>query len=315
MQIGLMIEGQNGLNWQRWQAILQHAEDRGFQCVFRSDHFTNPAPPELDSLELWTSLTWAASHTRNIEFGPLVSPVTFRHPSMTARYAAAVDDLSGGRLVLGLGAGWQDREHRMFGVPFHDFKTRFEMLGDALELTGRLFGGETVSYAGKHFRLDEAVLLPAPARRTPILIGGNGPNRTLPLAARYADEWNGVFCNIDIYENRMQRLDELLAQYGRKPGDLKRSLMAGTRWARDDRGVSALLAEASKRFGKDTQIADINRLGVFAGTSSMMTDQLAVFAEAGCQRVMLQLLDYDDLSVIDAWARDIVPQFHRSAVA
>ena len=312
MQIGLMVEGQNGLNWPRWQSILRHAEEGGFQCVFRSDHFTNPSPPELDSLELWTSLTWAASHTNALEFGPLVSPVTFRHPAMTCRYAAAVDDLSGGRLVLGLGAGWQDREHQMFGVPFYDFKTRFEMLEDALEMTTRLYAGGQVTFSGKHFSLDEATLLPKPARRTPILIGGNGPKRTLPLAARYADEWNAVFCNIETYRNRMQTLDQLLEKNGRKSSDVKRSLMAGTRWAADDHGVKELLAEASKRLGKDCGIEDINQLGLFAGTSSMMVDQLGTFQEAGCERVMLQILDYTDLEVIDAWARDIVPQFHVS---
>ena len=124
-QIGIMIEGQDGLNWPRWQRILQTAEDCGYQCVFRSDHFTNAAGPDKDSLEVWISLAYAASHTQRIEFGPLVTPVTFRHPAMNLRYATAVDDLSGGRLVYGLGAGWQGREHQKFGVPFHDFSTRF----------------------------------------------------------------------------------------------------------------------------------------------------------------------------------------------
>ncbi len=117
-QIGIMLEGQDGLNWERWGRILQAAEDFGYQCVFRSDHFTNSEPPDKDSLELWVSLTYAAISTRRIEFGSCVSPVTFRHPAMTVRMAAAVDDLSDGRLVLGLGAGWQDREHHNFGVPF-----------------------------------------------------------------------------------------------------------------------------------------------------------------------------------------------------
>ncbi|KAB2853821.1 MAG: LLM class flavin-dependent oxidoreductase, partial [Anaerolineae bacterium] len=112
-QIGIMIEGQHDLNWARWKKLLQAAEDFGFQCVFRSDHFTNANPPDYDSLELWVSLTYAATHTKKIEFGPLVTPVTFRHPSMTVRMAAQVDDLSGGRLVLGMGAGWQEREHRL----------------------------------------------------------------------------------------------------------------------------------------------------------------------------------------------------------
>src|SRR5258706_15341488 len=115
MDIALMIEGQHGVNWPRWMEIARLAEDLGFVGLYRSDHFTDPTPPDLDSLELWVSLTWLASHTQRIEFGPLVSPVSFRNPVMTARMAGAVDDLSGGRLQLGLGAGGQQREHYDFG--------------------------------------------------------------------------------------------------------------------------------------------------------------------------------------------------------
>src|SRR5262249_41403068 len=117
-QIGLMLEGQAGLNWKRWEHILKAAEEYGYQCVFRSDHFTID-PPDEDSLETYVSLTYAASHTRRIEFGPLVSPTTFRHPTMTVRMAAAIDDLSEGRMILGLGAGWHEREHTQFGIPFY----------------------------------------------------------------------------------------------------------------------------------------------------------------------------------------------------
>src|SRR5512146_2018438 len=110
MEIAIMIEGQNGLNWSRWQRIAAAVEDLGFAGLYRSDHFTNPSPPDIDSLELWVSLTWLASHTRRIEFGPLVSPFSFRHPVFTARMGSMVDDLSQGRLTLGVGAGWQERE-------------------------------------------------------------------------------------------------------------------------------------------------------------------------------------------------------------
>ena len=176
VQIGLMIEGQWGLTWERWRALLKAAEDYGFQCVFRSDHYTI-GPPDMDSLETWVSLTLAATETKRIEFGTLVCPTTFRHPALTARMAAQVDDLSGGRLVLGLGAGWHEREHKQFGIPFYDKATRYAMLEDALEVTTRLFKSETpVSYAGAHYPLDEAILLPRPQRAggPPILIGGNG---------------------------------------------------------------------------------------------------------------------------------------------
>ena len=164
-QIGIMIEGQDGLNWARWKRLLRTAEDCGYQCVFRSDHFTNPVGEDKDSLELWISLAYAASHTKTIEFGPLVAPITFRHPSMNVRYAAAIDDLSGGRLVLGMGAGWQDREHKKFGVPFYDFPTRFQMLEEALELTQRLLLSDAPSdFQGVYYQLEDAVLLPRPAR-------------------------------------------------------------------------------------------------------------------------------------------------------
>lgn len=311
MEIGLMIEGQNGLDWARWQALLEAAERLGYQCVFRSDHFTNPAPPDLDSLELWTSLTWAASQTSRIEFGPLVSPVTFRHPSMTVRVASAIDDLSGGRLVLGLGAGWQDREHRLFGIAFHDFKTRFEMLADALEITTRLYeSDDPVSYQGKHFSLDSATLLPRPKRCTPILIGGNGPKRTLPLAARYASEWNAVYCNLDLYRERMAQLDALAKASGRDPGSIKRSLMTTVRWCKDDAAVTQLLDQVSQRFKRAATVDDLPALGFFAGTTDRVIEQLRAFEAAGCERVMLQLPDNGDLATVELWAAEILGEFN-----
>lgn len=310
-QIGLMIEGQHGLNWPRWKRILDTAEEGGFQCVFRSDHFTNPAPPDLDSLELFVSLTYAATHSQRLELGSLVAPVTFRHPTMTVRQAAQIDALSGGRIVLGLGAGWQEREHVNYGIPFHDFRTRFAALTEALEITRRLLDDEgPVSYSGTHFSVHDAVLLPRPPRRTPILIGGNGPNRTLPLAARFADEWNGVFIGLDTFKERMQRLDELLEQAGRAPADLKRSVMGPLYWAPDDAALRRLLQGFARRLGRDVAIEDIQQMGVFAGTASQIIDQLGRYVEAGCQRFMLQITEYDDLEPVEACARDVLPVFH-----
>src|SRR5690606_11234620 len=242
-QIGIMIEGQDGLNWTRWKRILQAAEDFGYQCVFRSDHFTNPNPPDKDSLELWVSLTYAASHTQRIEFGPCVAPVTFRHPSMTVRMAAQVDDLSDGRLILGMGAGWQDREHHNFGIPFYDFTTRYEMREDALEITSQLLESDSpVTWQGKHFALDEAILLPRPQRKTPIMIGGKGPKRTIPLVAKYADEWNGVFISLEDYRDRTQLLNDLLRENGRDPKSVKRSVMTQIIFGKDDAALDARLA-------------------------------------------------------------------------
>src|SRR5512141_2707618 len=120
MEIAIMIEGQDGLNWPRWMRLVRAVEDLGFAGLYRSDHFTNAQGPEKDSLELWLSLTWLAANTRRIEFGPLVTPVSFRHPVFTARWGLQVDDLSNGRLRLGVGAGWQQREHHAFGFDLLD---------------------------------------------------------------------------------------------------------------------------------------------------------------------------------------------------
>ncbi len=308
-QIGIMIEGQDGLNWTRWKRILQAAEDFGYQCVFRSDHFTNPNPPDKDSLELWVSLTYAASHTQRIEFGPCVAPVTFRHPSMTVRMAAQVDDLSEGRLILGMGAGWQDREHHNFGIPFYDFTTRYEMLEDALEITSQLLESDSpVTYQGKHFSLDEAILLPRPQRKTPIMIGGKGPKRTIPLVAQYADEWNGVFISLEDYRDRTQLLNELLRENGRDPGSVKRSLMTQIIFGKDDAALDARLAAR----GHDrSKVDELIARGLIVGTPSAVIDQLGAFAEAGVERFALQWIDLDDIDGLEQVARDVLPHFHQ----
>lgn len=309
-QIGLMIEGQMGLNWPRWKRLVGAAEDFGFQSLFRSDHFTNPSPPHEDSLELWASLVYAASHSQRIEFGPLVAPVTFRHPSITARMAAAVDDLSGGRLVLGLGAGWQEEEHRRFGVPFFDFPTRFAMLEEALELTRLLFDSDTpVEFYGEYFTLTDAVLLPRPARPggPPILIGGRGPKRTLPLVAQFADEWNFPVQPLDDFKAGSARLDELLIARGRRPEDVKRSMMVNVTYGRTEAEYKSLLPAHWAQGGEDELIAR----GLMIGTASMIVDQLGRYVEAGMDRFMLQWLQLDDIDRLEALAREVLPHFHR----
>jgi len=301
MQIGIMIEGQDGLNWARWKRLLQAAEDFGFQCVFRSDHFTNASGADKDALELWTSLTYAATATQRIEFGPLVTPVTFRHPAMTVRMAAAVDDLSGGRLVLGMGAGWQEREHTKFGVPFYDFPTRYEMLTDALEMTKLLLErDEPVFFAGKHFSLADATLLPRPARAggAPILIGGNGAKRTLPLVVRYAAEWNAVLIDPALYRERAALLDALLHQAGRDPATVKRSLMTQVVYEPTDAKLQARLAEKKPPEGR----------GIIVGTGAAVVDQLGEWSRLGVQRVMLQWLDLDDIPRLESLAKAVLPQ-------
>ncbi len=299
MDIAIMIEGQEDLNWPRWQRIARAVEDLGFAGLYRSDHFTNPNPPDLDSLELWISLAWLASHTSRIEFGPMVSPVSFRHPVWTARMAKDVDNLSGGRLILGVGAGWQEREHTNFGFDLLAIPERFARFEEGLEVITRLLREEkAVDFQGEYYQLQDALLLPRPERPggTRILIGGNGEKRTLPLVARYANEWNGVFIPAARYATLSARLDQLLAEAGRAPQEVRRSLMTRVVFGRTDAEVHTQI----EAMGTTSEAA--RERGLVIGTGAEVQEQLGRLAEAGVQRVMLQWMALDDLDSLAALA-------------
>jgi F420-dependent oxidoreductase-like protein len=302
MEIAIMVEGQNGLNWPRWQRLARAVEALGFAGLYRSDHYTNANPPDNDSLELWISLAWLAGNTGRIEFGPLVSPVSFRQPTMTARMATAVDDLSGGRLILGLGAGWQEREHTNYGWDLLPVPERFERFEEGLEIITRLLtSDEPVHFEGKYYRLQEAVLLPRPQRPggPPILIGGNGTRRTLPLVARYASEWNAVFVPPAKFADLSSRLDELLVAEGRRPEEVRRSLMTGVLFARNQ-------AELDSKLPPGRTAAQLQERGMVVGTPAPFREQLDQFAAAGVQRMMLQWLDLDDIDRLEAMAATVI---------
>jgi F420-dependent oxidoreductase-like protein len=304
MDLALMIEGQAGLNWPRWQQMAQAAEDLGFAGLYRSDHFTNANPPDQDSLELWISLAWLASHTRRIQFGPLVSPVSFRHPVITARMAAAVDDLSGGRLQLGLGAGWQTREHANYGFDLLDVPSRMARFEEGVEVVTRLLRSDTpVSYSGMFYRLNEAILLPRPQRPggPPMMIGGG--RLVLPLVARYAQEWNVTFKTPERFAALNAKLDAVLAQQGRPAAEVRRSIMTRPIYARDAAALQTRVATFNR------PVDDLKAAGYLVGTGPELVDQLGRLAEAGVQRVMLQWIDLDDLDAVAAFAQDVLPHF------
>lgn len=304
IEVAIMIEGQNGLTWPRWQRIARAVEDLGFVGLYRSDHYTNATPPDIESLELWVSLTWLASHTSRIEFGPLVSPVSFRQPTMTARMAAAVDDLSGGRLILGLGAGWQEREHEHYGWELLDLEARFDRFTEGLDIISHLLQNDTpLDYEGSYYTLKEAVLLPRPQRPggPPILIGGNGPKFTLPRVAQYATEWNGVYIGAERFRGLNGMLDEMLRERGREPHTVRRSLMT-----RAEMGNETTLRQ--KFSHSSLSLDEIRSRGVVLGTADEIVEQLGRLSEAGVQRVMLQWLDLDDLEGLERFAHAILPQ-------
>jgi F420-dependent oxidoreductase-like protein len=303
LEIAIMIEGQNGLTWPRWQKIVHLVEDVGFAGLFRSDHFTNSNPPEMESLELWTSLTWLASHTRRIEFGPLVTPFSFRHPVHTARMASAVDDLSDGRLILGMGAGWNQREHHLFGFDLLEMDERFDRFKEGMEVVTRLLQSDKpVTFEGQYYQLHGATLLPRPQwpGGPRILIGGNGVKRTLAYVVRYANEWNCVTLPPDDFARLNSRLSGMLIEAGREPGSVRRSMMTGCVFGKD----GAALNNKVGLYGKT--LDEIQQDGIVAGSLSAIKEQLQALEQAGLQRIMLQWLDLDDLEGMEALAKGVL---------
>ena len=315
--ISIQIEGQNGLTWPHWKELVKEIETLGFAGLFRSDHFTNARPPDKDSLEMIISLAYLADHTQRIHFGPLVAPISFRHPTLLARQAAALDDLSGGRMILGLGAGWQDREHRLFGFDLGDVPTRMARLEEGLAVITRLLNSnEPVTYEGKFFQLRGATLLPRPQRLggPEIMIGGNGPKRTLPLVVRYADIWNGNFLSPAAFQERSVTLDQLLHTAGRDPSEVKRTVMLSLTFGRDMAELDRKLSwrrDNPQYAGKplDKVIEDLRMDGgTIIGTPDMIIEQIDAYAKAGAAELVLQWFDLDDIDGLQAFASSVLPK-------
>lgn len=308
-----MLEGQNGIGWDTWKRVAEAVEGLGFAGLYRSDHFTNPAPPEKDSLELWVSLAWLAEHTTRVRFGPIVSPVSFRHPALSARMGLQVDELSGGRLTLGLGAGWQVREHEMFGIPLLSVRERADRFEEALEVVSRLVRSDRpASFEGQWYQLRDAVLKPRPVwtRRgdgagtptMPLLIGGNGEKRTLPLTARLADEWNGVMVSPSRYRELSALLDGLLDAQGRPRAAVRRSLMHGLTFAQDREALERALAWRLEHWSSRASVQEMRYRGEVIGVGDEVVRQIAAYEEAGVECLMLQWLPADDMGLLEAFA-------------
>ena len=299
-----MIEGQEGLTWERWFRIADAVESLGLDSLWRSDHFFSlMGQPERPALECWTSLTALAGRTRRIRFGPLVSPMTFRHPALLTRMAAAVDGLSNGRLVLGVGAGWNDAEHEAFGIRLPPLKERFDRLEEGIAVIRALWSGGPVDLEATYYPLRGAAAYPRPVQQPapPLLIGGDGEVRLLRIVAQHADEWNSHAPGPDAYRAKRARLIEHCRAVGRDPDEIHRSWMGGVLIARDQvelqekgRWMQAFLAVLHET--PPAAAADaLRRRHWLVGTPEQVAAQLQDWAAAGVERVMLQWYHLDDL--------------------
>ena len=311
MKVGVMIEGQEGLTWERWFRLAQATEELGYESLCRSDHLTGlGGESRRPSLETWTSLTALALRTRRIRFGPMVSPLTFYHPALLAKMAAAVDTLSGGRLDLGLGAGWNEHEHAMFGVAFPAVKERLDRLEAGARLIRALEKGQPVTLSQPHFPLDKAESYPLPASgRYRVVVGGRGEKRTLKIVAEFADEWNVTRVDMAGFVRKRQVLAGHCRAFGRDPEAITRSLMVPCAIGRDAAEVAKRIAAMRVTFpALPADEAGWHALSFLAGPPERIVADLEAWKQAGLQRVLLQTLDQEDIAGLELFAREVMPK-------
>jgi F420-dependent oxidoreductase-like protein len=274
MRLCVMIEGQEGVTWEDWLALGRASEELGFDALFRSDHYgTVVSEEELGSLDAWATLAALAAVTSRIRLGTLVSPATFRHPTVLAKNAVTVDHISDGRVEVGLGAGWNEAEHVRYGFPFPPLRERMDMFAEQLEVIHRQWAAEPFSFEGERYQLTDSDPRPKPVQQPHpnLIVGGSGRPRSVALAARWGDEYNTLSTDPD----ELRALGERIAA-------------ACVRHERDPLPLSVMMR-------------------IPEGTPDDVVRQLTALAEAGVERVMLQHLDHRDLDVLRVIAEEVAP--------
>lgn len=319
MRFALMIEPQQGLSYADQLAIVQRAESVGFESFFRSDHYQSfPGPAGEPTTDAWAVLAGLARETSTITLGTLVSPVTFRSVGNLAKVVTTVDEMSGGRVEFGIGAGWNDEEHAQLGLPFPDIKTRADLMEEQFAVLHGLWGEpDGWSFAGDQVRVEGALFHPKPiarpgrptfpsgAVRPRLLTGGEGSPRSLRIAARYADEFNLSSSSPDIAVEKFAALDEACRAIGRDPATMGRSVMAGVLIGRDSSEFEARKTALLAAFGDEADgdaWFDARRPRWILGTPDEARAMVARFAAAGAERIMLQDFVPRDLAMIDLMA-------------
>jgi F420-dependent oxidoreductase-like protein len=286
MRVCLMIEGQEGVTWDRWRALAATAEEAGFEALFRSDHYMPLGGGEGGSLDAWATINALAAITSTIRLGTLVSPASFRHPSTLAREVVTADHVSNGRVELGLGAGWHEGEHKAHGFPFDSLKERFDRMAEQFEIVHRSFTEGPFDFEGRFYRLENADPQPKPVQKPhPTLIaGGSAQRRGAALAARWADEYNTVYATLEECKERRERIAAACAAQGRDP--IPFSLMTS--------------------FAIDGDPAD-HPPGWIVGSLDQMAERIRELERAGVERIMLQHLQHHDTDTVELLGRELIP--------
>lgn len=318
MRFALMIEPQQGLSYDDQLAIARTAEAGGFEALLRSDHYTSfPGESGLPSTDAWTVIAGLARDTAKIRLGALVSPVTFRIPGAFAKVVGTADEMSGGRIEVGLGAGWNELEHAELGIPFPPLAERFDRLEEALAIMHGLWNEpDGWTYQGRFWQVGGARFRPRPTsgeRRHPhLIVGGEGKPRGLRLAAAYADEYNLTSAGPETARDVAKRLREACAIAGRDPGQVVPSAMTGVLVAESEGDARDLVREQMAFIGLDAAEAEAwlaaRRARWIMGTPEQALERIAEFAAAGIERLMLQDFLPRDLAMIRLLAERVLPE-------
>jgi len=303
MRVCLMIEGQEDVTWEQWLALAGACEEHGLEGLFRSDHYESVmGMRERGSLDAWATLAALAARTSRIRLGTLVSPATFRHPSVLAKMVVTVDHVSGGRAELGLGAGWHEGEHRAYGFEFPPTPTRMERLAEQLEIVTRSWTEDAVEFQGRHYQVQDLRALPKPVQRPrpTLLVGGGAGPRSLALAARYADEYNTVGVPLEELPERRRRLRDAWREAGRDPEEARLSLMTTCVVGRDRAEVEERVGRVLRAIGSHDSVTEVvdARPNWLLGTVDEVAERLRGLEAAGVGRVMLQHLDHADTEMV-----------------
>jgi alkanesulfonate monooxygenase SsuD/methylene tetrahydromethanopterin reductase-like flavin-dependent oxidoreductase (luciferase family) len=287
VRVALMVEGQEGVSWDQWLALADACEEHGIDTLFRSDHYLSLTAPRVRAAtDAWTLLGALAGRTSKLRLGTLVSPVTFRHPAVLAKAAATVDHISGGRVEVGMGAGWMELEHETFGFPFPETSERVRMLAEQIERVDGLLRDD---------------LLTVQQPRPPLIVGGGARRGTADPAARFADEYNTFAVDAQEAARRRKRLDEACERVGRDPAGLRFSLMTPFLLDRDH------ARRFVERFPSAGPADDWFRKLEQRGLAGDLVAGLREYEAVGVERVMLQHVVHEDLDIVATIGREIVP--------
>jgi F420-dependent oxidoreductase-like protein len=309
VDLRIFTEPQQGASYDDLLRVAATAEAAGYDGFFRSDHFLpmGGASGEPGPTDAWLTIAGLARETSRIRLGTLVNSATFRLPGPLAVAVAQADQMSGGRVELGLGAGWVEAEHTAYGIPFPGVRERFDRLTEQLEIVTGLWGtlpGERYSFSGEHYTVVDSPALPKPVQQPhpPVIVGGHGKKRTPELAARFASEFNVAFSSADVVSAQFERVDAACRDIGRDPAEIVRSVALVIAVGRDDEEV----ARRALTLGRDVDELRANGL---AGTPAEVVDRLGQWREkTGITRVYLQLMDLADLDQVELVASQVAPQ-------